>query len=259
MIRLVKNMIKADKNNEKADLINIKAFNKEEESNQLIRESQERMNLSLEKLSNRKKGILITSMKNFIEIYEKIKKIEFQESDGIRELYSSNDVQSQFEELEIMINIQGEKLNTKQMISTMIVNGGISGVILKESEINMKIANTRNKVADVLVAHNENIYIAYESIYKQTERTATLIAELNVLFTKSLKESKIIIDKNGNDIKKYSKHEKVCLMNCINFAYTLKKIIDMKLIDSNGKLSYSAMEAIEIGENHINQIKKIVK
>ena len=84
MIRLINNMIKADRNNERADLINIKSFNKEEESNQLIRELEEKMSLSLDKLANRKRGILITSMKDFIEIYEKIKKIEFQESDGIR-------------------------------------------------------------------------------------------------------------------------------------------------------------------------------
>lgn len=259
MIRLINNMIKADRNNERADLINIKSFNKEEESNQLIRELEEKMSLSLDKLANRKRGILITSMKDFIEIYEKIKKIEFQESDGIRELYSSNEIESKFKELESMIYVKGETLNTKQMISTMIIKGGISGLILKESEINMEIARTRKKIADVLVAHNENISITYDSIHKQSERIARLLAELNVLFTKSLKESKIIIDKNGNDRKKYSKYEKICIMNCINFAYTLKKIIDSKLIDSNGKLASSAIEAIKIGESYINEVNKMTK
>ena len=46
----------------------------------------EKTEKSLIRLANRKKGILSTSIKNFIDLYSQIMKINFKEGEGIKEL-----------------------------------------------------------------------------------------------------------------------------------------------------------------------------
>ena len=67
MIRFVYNMIQSDKNNARAEKINIKAFNREEKAKAKVKEKENQVHDSIEKLVNRKKAILITSMNDFLD------------------------------------------------------------------------------------------------------------------------------------------------------------------------------------------------
>ncbi len=82
----ISNIMKADKNNEEAARITMRAFKKMEESNTKLIQANEELNESITKLANRKMGVLKTSMTKFLDLYETIMKIDFQESEGLLEL-----------------------------------------------------------------------------------------------------------------------------------------------------------------------------
>lgn len=253
------NMIKADKNNEKADKINIKAFEKIEEAKINQRKSQEKMDMSLEKLINRKKGILSTSIKEFLEIYEKIMQVDFQQGDGIKELSMNMLAPEVVNELRnIVTTAVGNQLTTKQAIITYLF-GGVSGIIAKEAEMNLSVANIRKKQASVVEAHSETICIALDAIIQRCDRISDILAKLNLLFMKSIKTTSEIINQKGMNRLNYTKADKEALMTCINIASTIKKILDTKLFDENGGITEQSIKAIQIGDEYLNKINNVIK
>ncbi|WP_160690080.1 hypothetical protein [Clostridium sp. C2-6-12] len=252
------NMIKADKNNEKADKINIKAFEKIEEAKINQKKYQENMDMSLEKLINRKKGILSTSIREFLEIYEKIMKIDFEEGDGIKELSMNMFAPEVVNELKNTVTTAvGNQLTTKQAIITYLF-GGISGIIAKEAEMNLGVANIRKRQANVIEAHSETICIALNAIIQRCDRISEILAKLNLLFMKSIKTTGEIISQKGMNRLNYTKSDKEAIMTCINIASTIKKILDTKLFDEKGEITKQSIEAIQIGDQYLNEINNTI-
>lgn len=254
----VENMITYDKNNAKAEEINVKALNRMGNAQREQLKQEEKTKTSLSKLANRKKGILMTSMKQFLELYEKIMIINFVEGDGIKELCFSNFTPAIIEEIKTMTSVAGNTLNTGQTIATMLVRGGISGVIAKESEMNVNTAQMRNKQARVIESQAETMCVSLDAIYQRSERFTEILTKLNMLLLKSISNTSIIIEKNDRDRKKYSQYERDCLQACINVASAVKKILDTPLLDTDGEVTVQSLEAIQIGEEYLNRIGKEV-
>jgi ribosomal protein L9 len=254
MLGFIYNMLQADKNNANADKMNVKAFEKlaaaEEKKNQQERETR----MSLEKLANRKRAILLTSMKDFIQTYEKIMKIDFQEGDGLKELSWTSLPLDLLQEMRSMASVAGMQMTDSQAIATFIV-GGISGFIKKESEFNVTAASMRRKQANVVESQVETICIALDAIKQRADTIAQLLAKLNFLFRKSIEITEKKIAERGNNRNQYSKQDKEYMMTCINFATTLKKILDTKLLDEDGEITVQSIEAIRIGEEYLNRMK----
>lgn len=252
------NMIKADKNNQRVDKVNIKAFDKIELANQKKNEQKQLMEQSLDKLANRKRGILTTSIKNFIDVYEKIMKINFEEGEGIKELTKDIKTVAEIKDMKNYIStITGNKLTTNQEIATYFLKGGISGIIKKESEMNLSVANMRRRQAQMLEAQTNTFVIISEAVIKRADKISDILAKLNLLFMKSIKYTSEIIDKKGWDRKNYTKQDKEALMNCINFASAIKNIIDSRLFDENGEIAEESEKAINIGNDYLNKINSI--
>lgn len=256
--RWIKNMTDSDRNNAKSDSINIKALNRMEESQMLMREQQNKTEMSLEKLANRKKGILITSIKEFIEIYEKIKKIDFKDIGGVDELSLSTIASGLLTEMRNMSTGAGVSMSTGQLISTFIIKGGISGIMAKESEMNITSAQIRRKQAAVVTSQSETVKVTMDAIYQRAERMSQLLAKLNILFRKSIETTKTIIDEKGKNYINYSKKDKEYIMTCMNFATSIKKIIDTPLLDEDGKILKMSIEAIDTGEKYLDKINNVI-
>ena len=256
-------MIRADKYNSRADSINIKAFNKLAKTQELQREQQIKTSQSIIKLANRKKGIISTSINDFINLYERIMKVNFIETDGIREIYKLNNSVGVISEMKIMISTASQVLTERDIVNTMLVGvlklgiltGGVSNVIAKEAELNESAARIRKKQISVIESQIETINT---SIYERAERISVILAKINILFRKSIEVTSKIIDKNGADRLKYSKEEKEYIRNCMNFADAVKKILDTPLFDENGELTIQSKEAIASGEEFINKINSII-
>lgn len=256
--RGVGNMVSYDKNNAKAQSINLKALNTISESQRLLAKQQEKTKNSLIKLANRKKGILQTSMKQFIELYETIIRINFKEGEGIKELNLSQMTLSEIKEVEIMSLTASKALSTEQTIATMVIRGGISGVIAKEAEMDVSMAKMRNSQARVMESQVETICTELDDVYQRSERLTTILTQMNILLLRSISNTSDIIKKNGSERSKYSQYERDCLQACINTTVALKKIIDTPLLDSEGEIAIQSMEAIKIGEEYLDMINNEV-
>ncbi|MFC7371376.1 hypothetical protein ACFQPF_06790 [Fictibacillus iocasae] len=249
---MIFSLIKAEKNDRQADKINVKAFEKvataEERKNQVEKDSR----MSLEKLTNRKKGILVTSMKDFVVTYEKIMKIDLIES---KELHSIGLLPNLIQDIRSMatIAIMKKKTPPANVIS-------ILGPIIEftNSDLNLSAATLRRKQANVVDSQVETICIALEAIQKRADKISELLAKLNLLFRKSIETVKKIIISKGNNRSFYTREDKEQIMTCVNFATTIKTIIDTPLIDESGEMTLQSIKAIETGEEYLVKINNLL-
>lgn len=250
----IENMMTADKNDAKADEINIRALNRMGDAQREQMKQEEKTQASLVKLANRKKAILISSIEQFLTLYERIIKIDFQTSDGIKELFNSKFTPTIIQDMKAVTSVAANTLNTNQIVATMIIKGGLSGVIAKESELNLNVARMRNKQAKVIESQTETICVVLDAIYQRAEKLCKVLTTLNVLFIDSLRHTAEIIDQNGFNRNNYNQYDRDSIMTCINIASTVKKIIDAPLIDQEGEITLQSLEAIEIGETYLKEI-----
>jgi hypothetical protein len=85
-----------------------------------------------------------------------------------------------------------------------------------------------------------------------------VLTRLNILFTKSIKYTNEIIDKNGLDKNNYSPEERKSLGTCINLAGTVKTILDVPIIDENNELTEKSMIAVLMGEQSLLEIGQVI-
>ena len=245
---------KADSNNERADRMNAKAFNRMGEARRSLMVQAEKTQKSLTKLANRKKGIMLTSIKSFVELYEQIIKINLAEHGTDLEPVIASIAEDDLPSMKQMVTVSGMAMTDRELIVIMLFSfqhGGILGSILKDSEINMKVASMRKKQADVIASQSENEEAILRGVYEQAEAYSDLLAKMNLLLMKSIRHTKDIISANGNDRSRYTEADYKSLMTCINLAKSVKTIVDAPLFDEDGEISRAVREAMEIGERYL--------
>lgn len=262
-IGFVWNMVQADKNEKLADERNMKAYNMVSEAEAAVEYINEEMQKTLIKLANRKRGILSTSFSEFIEVYEVLSRIEFEESDGIRELMSANMPVESVQMLKTQVHTAGIEMSNLQLMGTLFVGnpfkgnmGGFSGLIAKDAEINADLARKRKSHAAVVESQSKAIIEALKIIKERADRILQVLTKLNRLFRLSLKEMRGIIDKNGTERRLYTRNDKEKLRVGLNLIGTIKKIIDTPLIDKEGELTKQSLEAIAVGQQYLNQLSE---
>lgn len=201
---------------------------------------------SWEKLANRKKMILSTTIKNFISIYEKLVTIDFNESDNMFQLKHNNIENKIIDELRSMVVTSGFTMNYNQTIYTYLVGALLDRSFLDE---------------DAKIIHKKSVpkqkVITLDSIYLRSERLSVLLAHLNLHFKKHLDVTADIFVKNGRDRSNYATEEKQYIHNCLNIAETVKLIIDTPLIDDTGALSEKSLEALRVGNDCLIQLNTV--
>lgn len=251
----ISKIIQNDKNNEEAGKITMRAFKRMEESNAKLIRANEQLDESITKLANRKMGILKTSIKKFLDLYETIMKIEFQESDGLLELKNKSFGREEQIQLNEMITMSVHGITGKQELLAFCF-GGLPGVLERESRENVDAARVWSKQVNLINSQKETICVELEAIQQRVEKTASILAKMNVLFTKVLKETENIITKNGSNRQNYSSQEKDFLMVCVNFAVAIKNILDVRILDTSGDITEASAKVIEAGEEYIQKVNQ---
>ena len=235
---------------------NAKAFEKEVKAQELIREHQKRVDLSLQKVANRKKGILLSSMAEFLDVYEKVKKIDFQPGEGIVELYDNNKRLVPVEEVRQMVNIVKQPMSDGEMAVGLLFKG-LSGMMIECSKRDLAVASSRVKQANVMYSQAETLGVALNAIVERAERMADVLAKINLLFRKSIKATCEIIEINGMNHKKYGSDDWKKLMNCMNLASAVKQILDAPLLDQNCEITEAAQTALQVGDQYLQKLSKM--
>lgn len=258
MIRFVINMVEADRNNSLAEKRNVQAFEKLAKAENKVNNQQALTVAAMEKLMNRKKGITETSFHTFVEVYEQIMQIDFDDRDGfekvnMRAFVSVNSVSSSTN-----VKIEAKSLTTEQSLAAFFIKGGISGVIAKEAEMNANLASARNRQADVTLSQAETICVALNGVEMRVHKLSDLLARLNLIFRKTIETTTAIITAKGKSRLNYTKDDKEKLMSCINTASTIKKIMDAPIIDSAGELTQLSTKVIQNGFEYLEKMNQVI-
>lgn len=248
-------------NNQRAIELTMTAYNMQAKANKKLTDSRTRLDNSFSKVINRKHGILQTSFNDFIKLYEVIIKIDFSQTKGMNEINSikPNIFLDSIKEMCLVVTSNLPKATVVEILLDGLFYGAKTANENRASEQNLDDANRQLRSSKVEVQQIETMIASVESIQERCDNTADLLANLNLLFVKSIQESKLIIREKGKNKNQYTEQDKKTLMTCINLADAIKKIIDVPLFDENNEVSKISLDAINTGQEYLGKLKLISK
>lgn len=235
------------------------AFEKNEKARLMVQEKVEHLNNRLMNVAKKKRAIINISVPKFVEVYGKIQKLNIHISE--KNLVSWNNFPENPETILNQLTISYQKPFTDQEFICgffMPFQGGLSGMMVKESERFQSAARNQMSVANVVYSQAETACSVYDAIIGRADRLSVLLAALNVLFLKVIGRTREIIDAKGNNIKNYSEDEKGTLMTCVNFAAAIADILQVPVVSKDGELVESSIQAIECGENYLREMQRVI-
>ncbi len=249
-----------------------KAYERQVEAVELIKAKKQLADDTLMKVANRKRAILSTSMHDFIKLYERIIQINFVPGEGILELNQLALVSVKISEIKQMTVSAMSPMSEKEIVNVFLINGlkglliagpigavanAIGGTMVQDSKHNLSKANSQLKISSIVYSQAETMGVALDAIAERSEKIATLLAKLNYIFIRLIKNSTEIIDKNSFDRNNYNTEERKNLMTSINVADAIKKILDTPLLDINGGITQESLNALQIGSKYLQEIEQL--
>lgn len=258
--RFISDIWQADKYEREARNVNYEAFTMIEAASRKLRSQYEKLESTMMKLANRKRGIMSASLPKFIGVYEKIIKIDFEEMHSVDGLNSLALRPDNLSNMNRMISVSGVQMSDKEIIGTFIFSweyNGMGGAIKKDAKIQLDLANTRSDEAEVIACNYDNYRTALEGIDDKADSLLKLLARLNALFLKSIQYTGEIIERRGLNKRNYSVDDKKALMTCVNLAKMMSDILKASLFDSNGKLSGQIDKTLSTGNEYIKKFQSV--
>lgn len=233
-----------------------KAFERSEEAELLVKKKAEFTDMRLANVAKKKRAIVQTTVPRFVKVYSEIQKIELENKSTVDEIV----LKKNMEKLAVLnaISLSVKKEFTDKELVCGFITKGLGKLMVMDSERYLSAANNQMRQSNVVYSQAESIVEIYDAIVGRADRIAKLLASMNALFNKCISETEHVIKKNGLDVRNYSEFDKSVLMTCVNMAGALADIIDIPVVDENGVLCEQAVELIEIGENYIDRINKIM-
>ena len=280
--KVISDFWSADSYDSKARNANYEAFTMIEAASRKLKSQYEKLDETLTKLANRKRGIMSGTLPKFVAVHDKIVQVNF----GNR--LPANVIKSlalRPEDLNLMnqmVSVSGVQMSDREIVGTflfsaehgglagglggLIVGGlggafvgavftGLSGAIKKDAKINLDIAYTRSDEAEVVAHQTDTARIAVEGINDKANSFLKLLTIMNVLLLKSIQHTSEIINRNGFDVERYGDADIDDIMNCCNFAKAISDVLKAPLFDANGKLSRQIDETLSTGNEYIKKIQ----
>lgn len=233
-----------------------KAFTRECEAEQLVKQKRDLADKKLENVTKKKKAIINSSLPMFIEVYGQIQKINIQQKDKRFEMFEYSDIEKSGILKSIDIVTKKEFTSKELIVGTMFK--GFSGMVVEDSKRNLSAARSQLSAANAVYSHAQSIAEVYDAIIGRSDRISKLLVNMNSLFIGIISESKKLIESKGINIKNYSEKDKSTLVLCVNFAVAMTKLIDIPVLDENGEIAQAAVEMIQTGEDYLTRINKLI-
>lgn len=232
------------------------AFEKEQDAKLIVKRKAEYTDKRLANVAKKKRFVIQNTFPQFVSVYDKIQKIEIDQKNVSNEIiaYNSND---QFVVKDLAISAKKE-FTDKELVCGMIF-GGIGNLMVKESERNLSAANSQMRAANVAYSQAQSIAEVYDAIVGRADRIAKLIVAMNILFVRSINETEHTIDRNGYNVRNYNDYDKGILMTCVNIAKAMADILNIPVVESDGKISEKAVEMIENGEQYLDKMNALLQ
>lgn len=263
--KVVSDMKKSDELNESAQKKRIRAMRTLADAENDRAYEEERMEKSVFRLATRKKGVLTTSISRFIDVYGKIKKIRFLESDGIRELDAfsprcCNEMKDQ-----IIIIQQKEITPSSALTKNVVVSslffglaGAITASIVDDAKSRLDVASDKLKQARVYAEQQRICGLSYHSIAERADHMTDILTKLNMLFVKSLNNTEPLVEAKGDDRSYYKQDDIAQIGTCLNLAMAVKDILDAPILDRDGELAKETLAVIERGNQCVIEMQESI-
>ena len=250
----------ADKYKREARNVNYEAFTMVEAAARKLQSQYEKLEGTMLKLANRKRGIMGGTLPKFVSVHEKIIQINFDRRLSVDKIHNLALRPENVRSMNQMISVSGIQMSDKEIIGTFLFSpeyNGIGGAIKKDAKINLDIAYTRSDEAEVIAHNTDTARIALEGINDKAESVLKLLTQMNALLLKSIQYTSEIINRNGFDAEVYSNADIDAIQNCCNFAKAVSDMLKAPLFDSDGKLSGQIDKALSTGNEYIRKIQTV--
>lgn len=232
-----------------------RAFEKAQNARMKVDEKSALADKRAKNVVNKKRAIINHSLPQFIEVYDKIQKIQIESKEKSKIIEFSA-----FDNLNYITSIPIAKLENftdKQLICGIALRG-ITGMMVKESEQKLSAANNTMNYARVYEAQADSFIVVYDAIIERANRIADLLLKMNILFLQSIEETNRVINKNGMDVLNYSENDKSVLATCVNIADSVFNLVDIPVVNEHGELVKEAVELIEKGQMFLDEMSDIL-
>ena len=235
-------------NNKQAEQLSVKAAERYYKAVQDDKESTKKMEKALLRLATRKRAIIKVSLKKFTDVFSKIAQISMNSNTkGFCEVLSVDRISKCSNEMQGLLNIKIDELTDSQLLSTCLFSG-ISGIKVKESELNLYSAQAQSKQAKIYQEIVDTKISANEMLITHIDNITNVITKLNFLFSRVLKKAEETINRNGFDGNNYSDEDLVCIGTCMELAHAVKEYIDIPIIDPQNGITQAALGIITSGK-----------
>lgn len=234
-----------------------RAFEKSQEAELLVKAKAEYTDMRLMNVAKKKRAIIQYTVPRFVEVYSKIQKICLDNKNSDNEIIIRNSVQN-LSTLNTMTLSAKKEFTDKELVCGYLTKG-IGGLIRIESERNLSAARNQMRAANVIYSQAKSISEVYDAIVGRADRISNLLMAMNMLFIKSINETDKTIKINGLDVKKYNDYDKGVLMTCVNMASAMSDIVNIPVVDENGKMCESAIQMIQTGESYVEKMNNILQ
>lgn len=256
---IIHSIVKEEKNKQKMYDIRMEYQKSLSEASVEKKELETELNDCIKKLAVRKKAIITHSIFPFVDLLEQLKKVNFKESDGIRELNDFDPSNIKTVATRYVSKIDTMTISTKSFTSSdflclalgVISMGGVfTGVTIgaiiaacsssvKESERRLKNAELERDRADIVIQNIKIEELAIKNLLAYVQRYTEILTKLNQLFSRSQKIAKETLERCGSQKMNYSIDDRKCLATWINLAKGLKDLLDEPILNQDGSINIS--------------------
>lgn len=236
-----------------------KAFEKSAEAARMVHEKEKLADKRLNNVVRKKRAVIENSFPLFAEVYEVIQKVILKDSANA---YHDLTIWKEGELAQVnSMALSVRKDFTDKELVCGVLTKGIGGMMIKQSEAYLSAANNQMRAANVASSQAESICLVYDALIEKADRVANVIAQLNTLFVKSIKETQRVIQMNeesNRSYHEYSVFDKEVLVNCANFAKGMSEVVKVPVITEKGEITVGAEELIRKGEERIMQMNHLI-
>lgn len=262
------NMYSADSKEKMARKLTSKNLNRIGDAHKAVYDEEQKAQKSIERLANRKYGVLQTSIKDFIKSYERLVNIEFQEADGIKELADVKRARKNLEGLKLISTRVASmvKMNSNEgieFLAGMLTEG--AGLLCTGSLIAVTVGSTITTGA-IAVALNPMFLPA--SFVMATTGSISKDAERNIKAAQMQRKYVNIVvaqaESNVEVLKAiYERSDRLTkLLTNLNMLFVKAIKVTDDIIDKNGNnrlnYTYEEKEMIRNCLNFADAVKSIL-
>jgi hypothetical protein len=210
-----------------------------EEAEEMVENAKESLKLvrgnskaSLECLSNKKDFVIEGSFKRFIQAFERLQKIDIDNSIVLEELNKFKANRQSFKRLK---EISGFEVSIAQDVFTTILASPVLGLVMSGKKLDL--AEIQYAQAEEIVEEIAAAMDIINAIRRRSYLFFRLLIRLDAIFSPMAFQLEEVIKKHGTDYSRFPQEDKKLVAGAMAMATSVKAVLDTPILTKKGKLT----------------------